>query len=93
MFAPPAQEDISLFMTTGRKLGLYQYKLAGEEKITTPAGQFLTVHLIKQHAADEDGAEIWLAKKNHYLPVRIVIDEREGGRLEQNLTAVSFAGE
>jgi len=93
MFAPPAQEDISLFMTSGRKLSLYQYRLAGEEKITTPAGQFLTVHLIKQHAADEDGTEIWLAKKSHYLPVRIVIEEREGGRLEQNLTAVSFAGE
>lgn len=93
MFAPPTKDDISLLMTTGKKLNLYHYKLAGEEKITTPAGQFQTVRLVKQRTADEDGTEIWLAKKRHYFPVRIVIEEREGGRIEQNLTALSFEGE
>jgi len=92
MFAPP-KGDISLFMTTGKKLNLYHYKLAGEERITTPAGRFQTVHLVKQHAADEDGAEIWLAKNRRYFPVRIVIEERGGARIEQNLVSLSIEGE
>lgn len=93
MFAPPGKDDIRLFMTSGKKLNLYHYKLAGEEKITTPAGQFQTIHLVKQRTADEDGTEIWLAKKRHYFPVRIVIEERNGGKLEQNLTSLAFEGE
>ncbi|MHB8167930.1 MAG: DUF3108 domain-containing protein [Sulfuricella sp.] len=93
MFAPPDKEDIRLFMTTGKKLNLYHYKLAGEEKITTPAGQFQAIHLVKQHAADEDGTEIWLAKKRHFFPVRIVVEEHNGGKLEQNLTSLTFEGE
>jgi hypothetical protein len=93
MFAPPGKEDVRLFMTTGKKLNLYHYKLAGEEKITTPAGQFQTIHLIKQHAADEDGTEIWLAKNRHFFPVRIVVEEHKGGKLEQNLTSLTFEGE
>lgn len=92
MFTPP-KGDISLFMTTGKKLNQYRYKLAGEERITTPAGQFKTLHLIKQHAADEDGAEIWLAKDRRYFPVRIVVDEHGGGRIEQNLISLSIEGE
>ena len=93
MFAPPGKDDIRLFMTSGKKLNLYHYKLAGEEKITTPAGQFQTIHLVKQRTADEDGTEIWLAKKRHYFPVRIVIEEHKGGKLEQNLTSLAFEEE
>lgn len=93
MFAPPGKDDIRLFMTTGKKLNLYHYKLAGEEKITTPAGQFQAIHLVKQRTADEDGTEIWLAKKRHYFPVRIIVEEHKGGKLEQNLTSLTFEGE
>lgn len=93
MFAPPGKQDLRLFMTTGKKLNLYHYKLAGEEKITTPAGQFQTIHLVKQRTADEDGTEIWLAKKRRYFPVRIVIEDHKGGKLEQNLTSLTFEGE
>lgn len=93
MFAPPGREDIRLFMTSGKNLNLYQYKLAGEEKITTPTGSFQTIHLVKQRNADEDGTEIWLAKKRRFFPVRIVVEEHNGGKLEQNLTSLIFDGE
>jgi len=93
MFAPPGKEDIRLLMTTGKKLNLYHYKLAGEEKITTPAGQFQTIHLVKQRTPDEDGTEIWLAKKRRYFPVRIIVEDHKGGKLEQNLTSLTFEGE
>ena len=93
MFSPPGKNNIALHISTGKKLNLYRYKLAGEEKITTPAGQFQAIHLVKQRTADEDGTEIWLAKKRHYFPVRILFEERDGGRIEQNLTSLNFEGE
>lgn len=93
LFANSGKNLVKLYMTTGKKLNLYQYKRVGEEKITTPAGQFQAAHYVKQHGADEDGTEIWLARKRGNFPVRIVIEEREGGRIEQNLTALSFDGE
>lgn len=93
LFSGSGKSEVKLYMTTGKKINLYRYKRVGEEKITTPAGQFQATHYIKQHGADEDGTEIWLAKKRGNFPVRIVVDEREGGRIEQNLTALSFSGE
>lgn len=93
MFKPPRKGEIRLAMTTGRKLNLYRYRLVGEEKITTPAGSFSTLHLSRQHVADEDGTEIWLAKSRHYFPVRIVFEEKGGGRLEQILTSLAFGNE
>lgn len=90
MFKPPRDKEIQFAMTTGRKLNLYRYRLIGEEKITTPAGPFQTLHLSKQHAAGEDGAEIWLAKTRQYFPVRIVFEEKDGSKLEQTLTSLVF---
>jgi hypothetical protein len=93
MFKPPRKEEIRFPMSTGKKLNLYRYRLIGEEQITTPAGRFDTLHLSKRHAADEDGAEIWLAKSRHYFPVRILFAEKDGGRIEQILTALAFGDE
>lgn len=90
MFAPPEKEEILLPMTTGRKLNLYRYRVAGEETVTTPAGRFQTIRLVKQRTGDEDGTEVWLAKERHHFPVKIVIEERNGARLEQQLTGLAF---
>lgn len=85
-FQPPRGEEIALHMTTGRHLNLYRYKVVGNETLTTPAGRFETVHLVKLREGDEDGTEIWLAKERHYFPVRIVIEEHKGARMEQEIT-------
>ena len=90
MFKPPRKDDILLPMTTGKKLNVYRYRLSGEEKITVPAGSFRALHLVKQHAADEDGTEIWLAKSRNHFPVRIIFDEKDGTKLEQQLVSVEF---
>lgn len=90
MFKPPGKEGFLLPMTTGKKLNVYRYQVAGEEKVTVPAGSFRALHLVKQHAADEDGTEIWLAKSRRYFPVRIVFEEKDGTKLEQQLVSVEF---
>lgn len=90
MFHPPQGAGIELEMSNGRQLGRYHYKVIGEETIVTPAGRFVTVHLSKRSGEQRDGTEVWLAKERHYFPVRIAFDEKEGGTLEQELTALEI---
>lgn len=94
MFEPPRGTGVELAMSNGRQVGRYFYKLVGEETINTPAGRFETVHLSKrsgEHAnAQRDGTEIWLAKGRHYFPVRITVDEKDGGTLEQEVTSLEI---
>jgi hypothetical protein len=90
MFQPPRKGEILLPTTTGKRLNVYRYQVTGEEKVTVPAGAFRAMHLSKEHAADEDGTEIWLAKSRRYVPVRIVFEQEDGTKLEQQLVSVTF---
>ncbi|MFA7242741.1 MAG: DUF3108 domain-containing protein [Sulfuricellaceae bacterium] len=90
MFHPPQGTGIELAMSNGRQLNRYQYKVIGEETIVTPAGRFETIHLSKRVGEQRDGAEVWLAKERHYFPVRIAVDEKDGGTLEQELTSLEI---
>lgn len=88
MFKPPHGAGVELAMSNGRQMGRYFYKVVGEETITTPAGRFETVHLSKRAFDQRDGTEVWLAKGRHYFPVRITVDEKDGGTLEQEVTSL-----
>ncbi len=91
MFKPPQGAGVELAMSNGRQLSRYFYKVVGEESIVTPAGRFETVHLSKRLGELRDGTEVWLAKGRHYFPVRISVDEKDGGTLEQELTSLEFS--
>lgn len=90
MFQAPGKRDVDFNISTGRKLSFYHYRFIKEETTAVSAGTFQTIHLSKERTADEDGIELWLAKSSHYFPVRIVFDEKNGSRLEQQLESLSF---
>ncbi|MDD5404736.1 MAG: DUF3108 domain-containing protein [Sulfuricella sp.] len=90
MFQAPGNHDMDFNISTGRKLSIYHYRFVKEETTAVSAGTFETLHLSKERSADEDGIELWLAKSQHYFPVRIVFDEKNGSRLEQQLESFSF---
>lgn len=89
-FKPPAGKPLSVHVSDGRGISAYVYKVAGRERLKTPAGEFDAVKLVRQKDAPGDrGSEIWLAADRHFLPVRIVLTDKQGVRLEQ--TAVRLA--
>ena len=90
MFKPPHGAGVELAMSNGRQINRYLYKVVGEETLNTPAGRFETVHLSKRSGDQRDGTEVWLAKGRHYFPVRIAVDEKDGGTLEQELTSLEI---
>ena len=82
-------KEIKVTLTDGKGLTQFQYKVAGTEVLKTPAGELETVHLVKQRDNQEDkGTEIWFASGRDYLPVRILVIEKDGVRIDQVLTRI-----
>ena len=109
-FPPGTQDPLSLFyqfmhmklgetltipLSDRRKVVAYTYKLLGEARITTPAGEFDTRHYqrippeqLVPTDKKEPRVEVWLAKDRYNFPVRVTIDDPRGYRLEQSLVAL-----
>ena len=67
-------------MSNGRKVERYTYRLVGEVRLATPAGEFETMHFERVvESARESKAEVWLAKDRFNFPVRVVFDVRPHG--------------
>ena len=80
-------------MADRRKIVNYTYKLVGEERITTPAGQFDTRHYRRINTnenkdARETKVDVWLAKDRFNFPVQVIFDDPKGFKLQQSLVAL-----
>ena len=76
-------------LSDGRGFSSFRYALAGSELLNTPVGDIETVKLVKQlDPGDERGTEIWLASKRDFLPVRILVIEKNGARIDQMITRI-----
>lgn len=88
-FQPPAGKEVRALLTDGNGLSAFRYAIAGHETLKTAAGDIETVKLVKQRdPGDERGTEIWLAPKRDFLPVRILVIEKDGSRIDQVVTRI-----
>lgn len=84
-----AGKEIRVTLTDGRGLTQFHYNVAGREMLKTPAGELETIHLVKQRDNKNDKVtEIWFASGRNYLPVRILVIENDGARIDQVLTRI-----
>ena len=88
--APDRSQGLEFSMTNGRKLDQYRYTVHAGVEIETRLGRMATVHLVKQHRPDESSAEIWLAPQHRYLPIKMLILEKDGARYEQVITRLEI---
>ncbi len=82
------RERLDFAMTDGRRLAQYHYVVMRNVEIDTPLGRMATLHLVKQTEPDGSGTEIWLARRHHFLPVKMMIRESNGTRYEQVATRI-----
>jgi len=76
--------EVRAQLTDGKGLSSFRYRVAGNETLQTPAGSLNTVKLVKQReGGDERGTEIWLAIDRQMVPVRILVIEKDGARIDQ----------
>ena len=77
-------------VSDGRSNPSYSYQVAGWALLKTAMGERETLHLVKEKpTGDERGAEIWLSPKDGWLPLRVLLTEKNGSTLDQ--TAVRIA--
>jgi hypothetical protein len=88
MFMPFDKLKLATFpMTNGKKIQLYRYQVTGREQLETRIGKMDTVHLVKQReAGDSNQIEVWLARERDFMPVRVLIVERDGTKFDQVIT-------
>ena len=81
-FAPPAG-PVTVTVADGKGNTTYTYEPAGRERVKTPAGEFNALKLVKRRDKPEDRVtEIWLAVDRNYLPVRVLVVDKDGTRLD-----------
>lgn len=86
----PGGNEVRVHMSNGRKVERYAYRKVDEGSIATPAGDFATVHYERiTEEANENRAELWLAKEHFNLPVRILFEDSRGLKLEQTLVSLT----
>jgi hypothetical protein len=88
-FVAPPGKEITATLADGHGLSVFRYANQGTETLKTAAGDIEALRLVKQRApGDERATEIWLAVRHHFLPVRILVTEKDGTRLDQLLTRI-----
>ena len=92
MYMPkPLKGDITVTLTTGKKLNQYQYHINSEPEVVVSAGvQYKTLHLVPPAQDTEETKELWLAADYHYIPVKILMVDDNGQKLEQILTELKI---
>ena len=89
MFTPPLKDAVNVALATGKKLNLYQYKVAERGVVLDAANaQYKTTHLVSTKAEDDSKKQLWLAENQHYLLVRYRQLDENGATLEQTLTKI-----
>jgi len=88
MFSPvPLKDAVTVSLTTGKKLNQYHYKVNSELEVIESAGvQYKVLHMVQPEQDRPETKELWLAAEHHYVPVRIMMVDENGQKLEQTLT-------
>jgi len=75
----------------GRGVSRQVYEVDGIERLRVPAGEFAALRLARRgDGPPERRIELWLAVERGHVPVRILVIEADGTRLEQNAVRVGL---
>jgi hypothetical protein len=88
-FVPPKGKEYDVMRADGRGLTPFHFTVVGTEKLATPAGEMQTLHIAKVPDGPEDKAtDIWFAAERDFLPVRVLVVEKDGTRSDQMITRI-----
>jgi uncharacterized protein DUF3108 len=88
-FVPPNGKEFEVTRADGRGLTPFRFTVVGTEKLATPAGEMQTLHVAKERDGPEDkSTDIWFAAEHSYLPVRVLVVDKDGTRADQVVTRI-----
>ena len=80
-FLPGRAQTAGFAIFDGKGQSRHEYRVAGRERLKTPAGEFDTV--VVERTSGNDAARLWLAAELGHLPVRLLVVQKDGTRLDQ----------
>jgi hypothetical protein len=80
-FAFSSVRDVDFEVMDGRGTSTQRYRVEGRERVTIPAGEFDAIRLSR--VTDRYRTDVWLATGHSLLPVRVLVVEKDGTRLDQ----------
>ena len=83
----PQRREVVFDLFDGRGQSHHVYANGGSERIKIPLGEFDAVRFFR--GSPDDRSEVWLAKELGYLPVRVLVTEKDGTRYEQVATKIT----
>jgi hypothetical protein len=86
-FAPARRREVAFDLLDGRGLSRHVYTSGGLERIKTPIGEFEALRFVRGNA--DERTEIWFASELSFLPLRVLVVEKDGTRYEQVTTKIS----
>lgn len=85
VFFPPSGE-VTVRVADGKGVSTHVYRAAGKERVRVPAGEFDALKVVRK---GERPTELWLATDRSNLPVKIMVTEKDGTRLEQSALRIA----
>ena len=81
-FHAPGAGPLEYHVADGKGVSHYVFEVAGRERLTVPAGEFDALRLVRR---DGDGrtTQIWLDAARSYLPLRVLVVQKDGSRVDQ----------
>jgi hypothetical protein len=81
---------VSLPVVTGKKVERYDFAVLGEEKIMTPRGERMALHLRNRQPDGKEGTDVWLGLDDARLPIKIRYLDRRGNLFDQVAERIEF---
>jgi len=89
-FRAPGKRPTEFNVVDGKGVANYVFENAGRERIRIPAGEFDALHLVKRkESPDGRSSEIWVDPSRSYLPLRVLVVQKDGTRIDQVATRVN----
>jgi len=91
MFLPlKSVSKLDFYMTNGKKLDIYHYRITPSQSVTVPLGTFKALYVASVPEADASRTEIWLAEEHANFPYKMVITDKDGDKLSQVIIKFEF---
>jgi len=88
-FVPPRGKEYEIVSADGRGLKPYRFTVVGNEKLATPLGEMETLHISKiKDGPDDKATDIWFATERNFIPVRVLVVDKDGERADQIVTRI-----
>jgi hypothetical protein len=89
-FAAPGKGPLEFKVVDGKGVAHYVFEVAGRERLKVPAGEFEALRLAQKLANSGDrGREVWLDPARSYLPMRVLVVQQDGSRIDQVAVRIS----